>query len=81
MILSEQQTSIRDAVRAFASERIRPRSMEFERDAAFPPQLFLELGELGLMGMMAPESYGGAGADCVSYALALIELAAADGAL
>ena len=81
MILSEQQTSIRDAVRAFASERIRPRSMEFERDAAFPPQLFLELGELGLMGMMAPESYGGAGADCVSYALALIEVAATDGAL
>lgn len=81
MILSEQQTSIRDAVRAFAGERIRPRSMEFERDAAFPPQLFLELGELGLMGMMAPESYGGAGADCVSYALALIEVAAADGAL
>ena len=81
MILSEQQSSIRDAVRQFAQERIRPRSAEFERDRAFPTELFRELGDLGLMGMTAPESSGGAGADCVSYALALIELAAADGAL
>ena len=47
----------------------------------YPATLFAELASLGLMGMMVPEEMGGAGADMVSYALALIELAAADGAL
>ena len=81
MILSETQAAIRDAVREFAQERIRPRSREFEEAKGYPRGLFEELAGLGLMGMVAPESAGGAGADYVSYALALIELAAADGAL
>jgi alkylation response protein AidB-like acyl-CoA dehydrogenase len=81
MILTETQTAIRDSVRAFAQERIRPHSAAFEAARGYPPAFFLELAELGIMGMTAPESVGGAGADYVSYALALIELAAADGAL
>jgi alkylation response protein AidB-like acyl-CoA dehydrogenase len=81
MIPTETQAAIRDSVRAYAQEKIRPRSAAFEAAGGYPAGLFVELGAMGLMGMMAPESEGGAGADCVSYALALIEIAAADGAL
>jgi len=81
MLLTATQQSIAESVRAFAQERIRPRAHEFERAGAYPKELFRELAELGLLGMIAPESYGGAALDYVSYALALIEIAAADGAL
>ncbi len=81
MILSEVQVAVRDMVRDMAQERIRPHSARFAADGGYPPQLFQDLAQLGLMGMTAPEQAGGAGADYVSYALALIELAAADGAL
>lgn len=81
MILSETQSAIRDAVRAYAQEKIRPRNRDFEAAGGYPPELFQELASLGLMGMTAPEAFGGAGADYVSYALSLIEIAAADGAL
>ena len=81
MILNETQTAIRDSVRSFAQERIRPHSLQFETQGGYPRTLFEELASLGLMGMTAPESAGGTGADYVSYALALMEIAAADGAL
>ena len=81
MILTETQSAIQASIRAYAQEKIRPRSHAFEAAGGYPPELFLELAELGLLGMVAPESEGGAGSDYVSYALALIELAAADGAL
>ncbi|HET8880806.1 MAG TPA: acyl-CoA dehydrogenase family protein [Solimonas sp.] len=81
MILNETQHAIRDAVREFAQERIRPRSAAFEDARGYPKELFEQLAGLGVMGMTAPEEYGGAGADSVSYALALMEIAAADGAL
>ena len=80
-MLNETQTAIRDAVRAFAQERIRPSSAAFEASGGYPAELFGEMAALGLMGMTAPEALGGAGADMVSYALALTEVAAADGAL
>ncbi|WP_363285392.1 acyl-CoA dehydrogenase family protein [uncultured Sphingomonas sp.] len=81
MILTDDQIAIRDMVRAFAQERLRPASAGFEAAGGYPPELFRQLGDLGLMGMTAPADVGGAGTDYVSYALALIELAAADGAL
>lgn len=81
MILSDVQASIRDAVRDFAQEQIAPRSQAFEQAGAYPDQLFVDMASLGLMGMTAPEEVGGAGADYISYALALMEIAAADGAL
>jgi alkylation response protein AidB-like acyl-CoA dehydrogenase len=81
MLLNETQQAIADSVRAFAQERIRPHALQFEQTRAYPPALFEQLAELGLMGMTAPEEHGGAGADTVSYALSLIEIAAADGAL
>jgi alkylation response protein AidB-like acyl-CoA dehydrogenase len=81
MILTDTQAAIRDAVRDYAQEQIRPRSAAFEAAGGYPPELFVELAGLGLMGMTAPEEAGGAGADYVSYALSLMEIAAADGAL
>ena len=81
MILTDDQIAIRDMVRAFGQERLRPASAGFEAAGGYPPDLFRQLGDLGLMGMTAPADVGGAGTDYVSYALALIELAAADGAL
>jgi alkylation response protein AidB-like acyl-CoA dehydrogenase len=81
MLLTATQQSIADSVREFAQERIRPHVQRFETERCYPPELFRELAELGLMAMTAPEDKGGTGADYVSYALALMEIAAADGAL
>ena len=81
MLLSETHIAIQDAVRAFARERVRPRSRQYESAGGYPAELFAELADLGLMGMTAPGELGGAGSDYISYALALIEIAAADGAL
>ncbi|PZU51038.1 MAG: acyl-CoA dehydrogenase [Sphingomonas sp.] len=81
MILSDTQAAIQQMVRSFAQEQLKPRSADFEAARAYPADLFRQVAELGLMGMTAPEAAGGAGADYVSYALALIEIAAGDGAL
>lgn len=81
MRLDDTQVMIRDAVRAFAQERVRPLAVRHEREGGYPPALFEEMAGLGLLGMTVPEALGGAGADYVAYALALIEIAAADGAL
>lgn len=81
MILSETQIAIRDTVREFAQDRIKPASQRFERDGGYEPWVFESVAALGLFGMVAPEEFGGAESDYVSYALALIEIAAADGAL
>lgn len=81
MILSETQIAIRDSVRDFAQGQIRPHGFAFEAAKAYPAELFEQMAAMGLMGMTAPERFGGAGADYVSYALSLIEIAAADGAL
>jgi alkylation response protein AidB-like acyl-CoA dehydrogenase len=81
MILTDTQEQIRDSVRSFAMAEIAPRAVEWEQAGAYPREIFKELADLGLMGMTAPVECGGAGADYVSYALALMELAAADGGL
>jgi alkylation response protein AidB-like acyl-CoA dehydrogenase len=81
MILTDTQEQIRDSVRSFARAEIAPRAVEWEQAGAYPREIFKELADLGLMGMTAPVECGGAGADYVSYALALMELAAADGGL
>ncbi len=81
MLLTETQTMIRDSVRRLVAERITPEARRWEAAGAYPEGLWTELAELGLMGMTVPEELGGAGADYVSYALALIELAVGDGGL
>ncbi|KPF83265.1 acyl-CoA dehydrogenase [alpha proteobacterium AAP38] len=81
MILTEEQTMIRDMARQFARERLAPGAAKRDRDSRFPAEELREMGELGLLGMVVPEEWGGAGADAVSYALAIEEIAAGDGAI
>jgi butyryl-CoA dehydrogenase len=76
--LSDEQKAIRQTVREFAVERVAPRAEEMDREEAFPYDLVKEMAELGLLGLPFPEEYGGAGADTVSYALAVMELARVD---
>jgi len=81
MILTEDQRMIRDMAHSFAAERIAPNAADWEAAGAVPADVLRQMGELGLMGMTIPEEHGGAGADMVSYALALMEIAAGDGGL
>jgi alkylation response protein AidB-like acyl-CoA dehydrogenase len=80
MMLSQEQTAIRDMARRFAADRLKPFAAEWDRAARFPAEAVAEMGQLGLLGMLVPEEYDGAAADHVSYALAVEEIAAGDGA-
>ncbi|MFB6264089.1 MAG: acyl-CoA dehydrogenase family protein, partial [Bradymonadaceae bacterium] len=77
--LSEDQAMIREMVRDFAKEEIRPHAEEWDREETFPRELYRKLGDLGIMGMTIPEAYGGAGLDYVSSTLAVEEIARHDG--
>ncbi|QWD91720.1 acyl-CoA dehydrogenase [Polynucleobacter sp. MWH-Braz-FAM2G] len=79
MILSSEQEMIRDSMRVFAQERLAPFAAEWDKTHAFPHEAIKELGELGAMGMVVPEEWGGAGMDYMSLVLALEEIAAGDG--
>ncbi|WP_417463784.1 acyl-CoA dehydrogenase family protein [Kordiimonas sp.] len=81
MILTEEQRMVRDMARAFATDRITPNAREWEKAGEIPADFLREMGELGLMGMTVPEEWDGAETDYVSYALALMEIAAGDGGL
>jgi short/branched chain acyl-CoA dehydrogenase len=76
--LSHEHELVRDTVREFARERVAPVAEELDREHRFPYDLVATLAELGLMGMTIPEEYGGAGADTVSYAIAIEELTRVD---
>ena len=76
--LGEEQELVRRTVREFAETRVAPVAEELDRESRFPYELVAELAELGLMGMPFPEEYGGAGADTVSYAIAIEELTRVD---
>ncbi|MFO1372020.1 MAG: acyl-CoA dehydrogenase [Candidatus Competibacteraceae bacterium] len=81
MILTPEQEMIRDTMRQFASERLAPFAAEWDRKAIFPRQALMELAELGALGMVVPERWGGAGLDYVSLVLAIEEIAVGDGAV
>ncbi|UYN93542.1 MAG: acyl-CoA dehydrogenase family protein [Enhydrobacter sp.] len=81
MILSEEQILIRDTARAFAQDKVLPNVRAWEAAGEIPRSLLAEMGQLGFLGMCVPTEWGGAGADMVSYVLALEEIAAADGGL
>lgn len=81
MILTETQRMIRDTAREFARDKLAPGAAKRDEEAAFPVAEVKELGKLGLMGILIPEALGGTGADYISMALAIEELAAADGAI
>ena len=72
--LTDNQTRVRDMVRRFAREKLDRAGVETDRTHRFPAGIVKELGELGLMGIFVPETYGGAGMDHVCYALAIEEI-------
>jgi short-chain 2-methylacyl-CoA dehydrogenase len=76
--LTEEHELVRRTVRDFAEQRVAPVAEELDREGRFPYDLVAELAELGLMGMTIDEDFGGAGADTVSYAIAIEELTRID---
>jgi alkylation response protein AidB-like acyl-CoA dehydrogenase len=76
--LTEEQQMVRNHVREFARNEIAPVAREYDEAEKFPREQLKGLAELGLLGMIIPEEYGGAGFESVSYALALEEISKAD---
>jgi short/branched chain acyl-CoA dehydrogenase len=76
--LTEEQELLRRTVRDFAESRVAPVAEELDREERFPYDLVQQMAELGLMGIPIAEEYGGAGADTVSYAIAIEELTRID---
>ncbi|MBA2605667.1 MAG: acyl-CoA dehydrogenase family protein [Acidobacteriota bacterium] len=76
--LTEEQQMVRRSVREYAANEIAPLAREYDEAEKFPHVQIKGLAELGLLGMIIPEKYGGAGFDSVSYALALEEISKAD---
>jgi len=75
--LTDEQQMIQATVREFADAQIRPIAAEIDRDCRFPHETVKGMGELGLMGMVIPERWGGSGAGAVAYVVALEEIARA----
>src|ERR671916_3465681 len=76
--LTDEQGAIRRLVREFADGEVRPVAEELDRSKRFPYEIVEQLGKLGLMGVPHPQEYGGGGADNLSYALVIEELARVD---
>jgi short/branched chain acyl-CoA dehydrogenase len=76
--LTDEQRLLRDTVREFARAEVAPVAAELDATKSFPYEIVAKLGGLGLMGIPFPEEFGGGGADTMSYALAVEELARVD---
>jgi glutaryl-CoA dehydrogenase len=76
--LTEDERMMRDAARAYATERLMPRVTQAYRDEATDPAIFREMGEMGLLGVTVPEEYGGLGASYVAYGLVAREVERVD---
>jgi len=73
---SEEQRMIRDSAREFARQELKPHAAQWDRDGWIADAAIARLGELGLLGMMVPDEWGGSYTDYVAYALAIEEIAA-----
>ena len=76
--LTDEQELVRQTVRDFAVSQVAPVAEELDREERFPYEIVAGLAELGLMGIPIPEEFGGAGADTISYAIAIEELTRID---
>ncbi|HJM90548.1 MAG: acyl-CoA dehydrogenase family protein [Alphaproteobacteria bacterium] len=81
MLLNDDQIMVRDMARDFAQRELAPNSADWDRDAKVSPDALAAMGQLGLSGMCVDPEWGGAGADYLSYIVALEEIAAGDGAI
>ncbi len=73
--LGEDVNALRDTVHRWAQERVKPMAAEIDRTNAFPPQLWREMGDLGLLGITVPEEFGGAGMSYLAHTVAVEEIA------
>lgn len=80
-ILNENQALIKQSVREFAERHIRPKVMEWDEAQYFPKELFREMGKSGMMGILVPEEYGGAGLGYHEYVDSIIEIARVCGSI
>ncbi len=78
---SEDQKMIAQMVSDFAEKEVRPKLMEWDESQKFPLEVFKKLGELGLMGVLVPQEYGGSGLSYLEYVIAIKELAAVCGSV
>lgn len=75
-LLSDEHKMIREAAREFSRKEVAPKAKELDETGRFPTELIAQLAEMGFMGMMVPDQYGGAGMDTLSYAIAMEEISA-----
>ncbi|MDX5420357.1 MAG: acyl-CoA dehydrogenase family protein [Hymenobacteraceae bacterium] len=78
---TENQRMIADMIRDFGAKNIKPKMMEWDESQEFPVEVFKQLGELGLMGVLVPTEYGGSGFGYLEYVTAIAELAKIDGSI
>lgn len=78
---SENQKMIAQMIRDFGDLEIRPKMMEWDESQEFPVPLFRKMGELGLMGVLVPQEYGGSGFGYAEYVTAISEIARIDGSI
>ncbi len=79
--LTEDQQQLRREIREFAAREIAPNVMRWDEASEFPADVVKQLGQMGLLGIIFPVEYGGAGLGYVDYALAIEELSAVDGSI
>src|SRR3954468_23846845 len=72
--ITENQRMIADMIRKFGADHIRPKMMEWDEAQTFPVEVFKKLGELGLMGVLVPQEYGGSGFSYTEYVTAIVEI-------
>ena len=75
---SDEHSMLREMIRDFVNEKLEPQALEFDREEKFNLDLFRSLGEMGLLGITAPDEYGGSGLDATAAVIAHEELAASD---
>src|ERR1700761_4639476 len=80
-VLTEEQEQLRREIREFAAREIAPHVMKWDEASEFPLDVVKKLGQMGLLGIIFPPEYGGAGLGYVDYVLAIEELASVDGSI
>ena len=76
---SEAHETLREKIRSFAEDEIKPIAFKLNRENEFPHESIKKLAKMGMMGIPYPKEYGGAGLDVISYAIAVEELSRVDG--
>jgi alkylation response protein AidB-like acyl-CoA dehydrogenase len=79
--LTPEQEALRDMLRSFVAREVRPKARDWDETGEFPEATVAKLGELGILGAMVPEEYGGSAMDTVSYSIAVEEIGKGDGSL